>query len=608
MLSNCPVDDLTTKNFNDSRFSPSADQSDMAGFVMENGGSSTQPEAAFSCGSAFEEFAGVSGVIFAPKDATVGLISNPRDFESCKQQDIPLSSLGAVGLMPLDRLIIDLSIIEALAEIDLDVAKRVEYDFELSDDGLLPLSRIDSVLRALDCDLPPIDVVRAGSAYKVVNGRHRVLRALLLGKRFISTGHEDFIRSGGESNPGPPKPVNKPVKQHGKKNERKKIINQIEGQLNVFHDTRIYTRGRDNFYPDALALARFNTWVEAHEKTIDPQEQFVCTVCGHVGFVLCAHKITQVEIQIQEDEELVAEDHRHHKWSLPIQKIASRAFKWPAFDTHSADDEFIAGISNEHLNKDLVILELFSYIVLHQQTSYLVNGREDRALKLAHSHRLAEKWLISSNKEKLAENDLHFSVRVRFTVQRACDNLQNSMLYEYRYAAWNFGWAWLPKSRFYLLMVFLIMVLGICLCVLTLLSWVGTVLPVVLASGTRTSTPLFGNMPKFTCAGHISCPALNVMGDAFVVTQSCEFTDWVMEMWNVVLCRFWELLSLISEQYQTRRIGVCLDLRMATDTLWGLELMPEALLQVVKNQAGHSYYFHVGVLKLKSYLYYISHC
>lgn len=594
---------VTPKSFNERRFCPSADQSGLNGFVKENGGSSTQQDAGISRGTCVNSDAVVSGSL-NPKDNTVVNRIDPQLSESCIQQSPLRLSSEQSGLVDLDRLIIDLSIIEAIAEVDMDIAKSVEYDHEISDDGLLPLSRLEHVLSARDSDLPPIDIARSGSAYKIVNGRHRVARAFLFGRRNISTGHADFIRSGGESNPGPPKPVNRPTKQAGKS----KIKNKIDKELSVFQDTRNYLRGRDCFYPDAMALARFNNWVEAHRANIDPQEQFFCNVCGHVGFDLCAHRITRVEIEIQEDEPVVDERLRHHQWSWPISKTIKRAFRWPALDTHSPHDEFIAGLSNEHLNQDLIITELFAYIVLHQQTSYLVNGREDRALKLAHSHRLAEKWLISSNKEKMAENDLHYSVRVRFTVQRACDNLQNSMLYEYRHAAWNFGWAWLPKSRVYLFLFLLLIIIGFVLSVSTLLSWVGTVLPAAWATADQTSNHRFGSMPKFTCVGHISCPRSNVMDHAYVVTQSCEFTDWATEQWNAGLCLFWAALSWISERYQTLRIGVCHDLRLAHLTLVGMDFLPEAVLQKMREVDGLSYHYKTSVLTLKSFLYSAYHC
>lgn len=112
-----------------------------------------------------------------------------------------------VLMLDIENCIIDLSVIESLRKGYPKVAKAVEYDFEICDDGLLPLARLEQMMSGDDIR-PPISVVKSGRAYKVLDGRHRLARSLILGIEKIAAivmndGRDDFLKSGGESNPGP---------------------------------------------------------------------------------------------------------------------------------------------------------------------------------------------------------------------------------------------------------------------------------------------------------------------------------------------------------------------------------------------------------------------
>lgn len=333
----------------------------------------------------------------------------------------------------------------------------------------------------------------------------------------------------------------------GQKHAVKNVLQKVE----VDHTTRVYLRGRDLIYPDAASLTRFNTWVTAHQGEIDPAEQFVCKVCGHVDLILCQHSIAQDPVQEQEEEpEIVPDRLRTFTWAFRPFNYFISGFQWPAFDTHSCSDSRLHGFSNELIPDDLVVVQLFNYLVNNMQTSYSVNGVESRALRLAHVHKLAQKWVIKSGFERRIEDDQHFSVRVRFTIQRATDNMQNNMLYEERTPARNFGLAWLPKSR-------VSQVLAVVFAVLLILYWqtafglvlrglqvivlfvklgisalnclAVTVPDLGMKVFVSATAPQSGSTHGFQCASGEYYTTWNVLEeDVHSVIQSCSFTDWVM--------------------------------------------------------------------------------
>lgn len=128
----------------------------------------------------------------------------------CVNQNTPIVSEMETGIITLnlDSFIVDISIIEAICDYDVEIAKEIEYDMEICDDGLLPLNRMSEMMLDKGLDRPPVSVERVGRLYKIINGRHRLAYHFL--KRLekieaviVNDGHQSFIRDGGESNPGP---------------------------------------------------------------------------------------------------------------------------------------------------------------------------------------------------------------------------------------------------------------------------------------------------------------------------------------------------------------------------------------------------------------------
>lgn len=321
----------------------------------------------------------------------------------------------------------------------------------------------------------------------------------------------------------------------------------IRQAVNRYHATNAYNEGKKGLFQDMAALNRFNAWVAANLADIDPSAQTVCHECGDAALRLCAHKVAQ-PMPVQAPA-VVAARARHHGWRLfGLRELITKAFLKPVFDTHDTADEALHGMSNDFLDHDaLIIPELFSYCVTHQQTNYLVNGKFQRELKLAHTHRLAERWVVE-NKQQDQVKDLHYSARLRFTVQRATDSMQNNMLYKERIPALNFVQAWLPKSRgaqLRLAVALLLSCLIIGVVLISALSYLG----VTVVGDLWQQRPFLLRRPsgkglQFLCRlqdGSLRLPGTDV--GAFSQTRYCGFTDSVEVLKNEALFQCWEALS-----------------------------------------------------------------
>jgi hypothetical protein len=241
-------------------------------------------------------------------------------------------------------------------------------------------------------------------------------------------------------------------------------------------------------------------------------------------------------------------------------QVLKRGFKWPALDTHSLRDEQLAGMSNHHVSDDLIIPAMFCYIRLNMQTSYEVNGCENRALRLAHSQRLAQRWLIQEKKETLAQQDIHYNTCVLFTIQRACDNAMRTVLYGYRNPAQNFGLAWLPGSA---LKQFLL-----CMVVLAVLCYVIPIpsMGLFLGASAHGTVPgsydseemhLFGKMLESASVivAYLSEAASWLVNSAILYSRSIPLEQVLSRMYY----QFWETSTNLKESALAHRERVCVE-------------------------------------------------
>lgn len=373
-------------------------------------------------------------------------------------------------------------------------------------------------------------------------------------------------RSKGNGKPNKPKHAVKRDVAHSPLDSK----TAVKAAVKRYTLTATYLRGRDKLYPDAAALAKFNLWVGANAGELEPSEQKVCLHCGHVDFQLCVHSLAPApDVPVAVAPTIVPPNLRHHTWSFrPIEALKA-GFQWPAYDTHSVSDDRLNGFSNHHLSDELIERELYGYIVINMQPSYMVNGKEDRALKLAHCHRLASKWVSLKNLETTVAGDLHLNTCIRMTIQRACDNKANAMLYEERNPAQNFGLAWLPGSRVRQLLLVLMVLLAVYNLKLSfgllfrgwealqliagllgsLLSFMAATVPDLgMRMFVSATIPPNGKTHGFTCVSTDYDNRWFVPeGDVHAVIQSCEFSDWVMAGLSEGSYHLWETYRKASD-------------------------------------------------------------
>jgi len=199
-------------------------------------------------------------------------------------------------------------------------------------------------------------------------------------------------------------------------------------------------------YESKAALDRFNGWVETHAADIDPALAKVCHLCGSADLILCDHNI------VRRGDEIVTQTgyapevplRTTHFWSYHLWDSLKQAMNWPKFDLSAQNNRDLAGFDNGDVTDDNIIPELYNYVKLRMQTSYAVNGVDNRPLRLEHCRRLASKWCESRNLEKRAEENTLLTNRIMFTIQRVCDNIESRVMYEYTDPAQNFLLARLP--------------------------------------------------------------------------------------------------------------------------------------------------------------------
>jgi len=395
------------------------------------------------------------------------------------------------GHIPLNKLLMNQSIVDAVRKYNVKIADEIAYDWEFDDDELLPLNRMDKMM-STGGDRPPIDIERRGRLYSVLNGRHRVARAFLLGEKSVATGHEDFIVNGGESNPGPKRdsPVaaaagqqtrarlDRPARQpkqegcgHAHANRKvstksaasdksggsksdtfsrqssggKRGKKTLEAAVSNYRLSNIYTRGLVKYRTPA-GLEKFNDWVALHINEIDPSLAQVCHVCGNADLILCEHNVAEPTVEQEVLKEFAPAPvlSTEHFWSFHLWDSIKRSLNWPKFDIAVQNNTNLAGFENGDIPDENIIPELYNYVKLRMQSSYSVNGKESRPLRLEHCRRLASKWLESRKMEKAAEESTILTNRIMFTTQRVCDNTENSVMYGETDPNQNFLLARLP--------------------------------------------------------------------------------------------------------------------------------------------------------------------
>jgi hypothetical protein len=270
-----------------------------------------------------------------------------------------------------------------------------------------------------------------------------------------SSGSTVYSKASGPRNANPanlgksagvsaPKGVSKRKDKRDAKFEVKQIANAVDN----YHMTKAYDElVAGEFNSDSLQAA--NNWIRANQGKIAPDRQIVCHSCGHASIYLCDHKIRkdpEEAVTVEDDrgtaERSVQRVKTYHAmplswWERWIQR------KTPVyFEISQQNNHHLGDFDNAVITDDVLVEHLYNYITYNMQTSYVVNGKDDRAVRLAHCHRLFMKW--GGEHQQSLLKDTVFKNRCLITVQRACDQAETPVIYRYTNPTKNFGLAWFP--------------------------------------------------------------------------------------------------------------------------------------------------------------------
>lgn len=246
-------------------------------------------------------------------------------------------------------------------------------------------------------------------------------------------------------------------KRGGKRENRngkdavKSQSSKIEAGVQQYQDTREYTKLKNLTYLNKAQLDRANAWISTHEGTIEPSNMSVCIDCdAGAQFKLCdCYIVTPTSVTIPADQHAHMRGTTNHVENLGVIRNTLYEFMdWqaPNFDFETQNNQNLYGFGNRSISDDRIISGLYNYITSNMNISYKNSyGFNDRTLRIEHCRRLAHRF-ADINKLDLIGDTILVN-RFKFTVQRACDQLENDALYRETVPGRSFWQAWSPQSQ-----------------------------------------------------------------------------------------------------------------------------------------------------------------
>lgn len=217
-----------------------------------------------------------------------------------------------------------------------------------------------------------------------------------------------------------------------------------------YRNDHTYRMAVGNGFRTAQALALFNRWARANIDHIDPGSIPVCLACGNAELELCNCYIHDRAPEPVEPEVAVIGVVGRPLYTNPSMwtgfvRGVRRAFVTPRFDFNQVNNHAIRTLQGSFdpssIGDELINEELYSYLRVEMHCDYMINGVEDRRLKLEHCRKLAKIWCKNKkiNIDSVAQANIF-----ALTVQRACDSVENDTLYQRQDPNWrpSFSKAW----------------------------------------------------------------------------------------------------------------------------------------------------------------------
>lgn len=243
-------------------------------------------------------------------------------------------------------------------------------------------------------------------------------------------------------------PANPAQRQHRQQaNAQRAQQQQIINAVPRYQATRQYLALCERKFTSAAQIARANRWILANQAQIDPNELQICTECDFGdNFTICACAIAPIQ---QQHQQAVPNIHAGLPNTITVDRTWTDWFWGKENSTFSFQDQNnhnLDEFSNSNISDAHIMPELYNYITSSMYVSYVnSSGNEDRRLRIEHCKRLAGRYMETHKLDTAA--DTFLNNRVKFTVQRSCDQIENDMLYkEHRpMHESNFWKAWWPR-------------------------------------------------------------------------------------------------------------------------------------------------------------------
>lgn len=227
----------------------------------------------------------------------------------------------------------------------------------------------------------------------------------------------------------------------------------IKSAVEQYYLTQHYTTAVAEGFCTYNERIRFNTWVLQNQGSIDPKVGSYCRDCGDVSLMVCHHK------EYRNDPVLATPEHDDPAVLFSVPSVISWRFtaleqlrdwfRLPKFNPALNRNPYISGFDTQLVEDVLVNDKMASYIRLHLNTSYKINGVYDREAKVSHCHKLALRFCDEEKISHAAKCQPGFVNSMQLTVQRCADSGMEEMLFAESSGVKNGFWNLLnfPRAR-----------------------------------------------------------------------------------------------------------------------------------------------------------------
>lgn len=242
---------------------------------------------------------------------------------------------------------------------------------------------------------------------------------------------------------------NAKAKGGAKSGQARTIANAISNGIKTYGRTDWYTKAVKAGFKNRAALDKFNDVVRNVAFNIDPMCVPVCQECGSSDMLLCEHFIVPDLGVIDTDGAVVTIPQQRSfavNWRFMWVDRVRRMFTWPRFDSGAAVNHYTNGFDPEQIPDSEIWPELYYYLRLHHNTSYVIDGSYCHEAKLAHSKKLALQFLTDMKIKKVELLSPELINKFHHTIAVACYQEDDQTLFKKRNMAWNFWPA--PEALF----------------------------------------------------------------------------------------------------------------------------------------------------------------